>query len=86
MWGGQGARGSDGVRLAEEPCVFADPVSSPTQEPCEVCVRIRKARGARMQCDVCWSVSLLQVSKELKQLKDINVELAYDGMEIKVKL
>jgi len=26
------------------------------------------------------------VSKELKQLKDINVELAYDGMEIKVKL
>jgi hypothetical protein len=31
-------------------------------------------------------VSLLQVSKELKQLKDINVELAYDGMEIKVKL
>jgi hypothetical protein len=27
-----------------------------------------------------------QVSKELKQLKDINVELAYDGLEVNVKL
>jgi hypothetical protein len=34
----------------------------------------------------CVCVSLLQVSKELEQLKDINVELAYDGLEVKVKL
>ena len=51
-----------------------------------VIMMIMGGRGTVLTSRLSWMSDATQVNRELAQLKDINVELAYDGLSLDVVL